>query len=124
MAGGKPAVTPEHILTGHTPEIVDLANQLRGLVRAAAAELAETAYPVWHAIGYRHPAAGYVCGIFPYADHLKVYFEHGRFLPDPAGVLEGDGQQTRYVRIQDEDELAAKAPALADLVTAGIGFKN
>lgn len=113
---------PEHILADHSPRIRALARRLRGIVRRAVPEASEVAYPTWHAIGYRHPKAGYFCGIFPYDDHIKVYFEHGIRLPDPSGLLEGDGRQTRYLRVQRVKDI--RMAALRRLLLAAIDLKR
>ncbi len=70
---------------------------LRGLIRDALPEVEEAARPGWHAIGYRHPDQGYLCGIFPHDDAVKLGFEFGMLLPDPDRLLSGDGKQLRYV---------------------------
>lgn len=103
------SLTPDQILAGHASTVRGLAERLRKLIRQTISEAYEVAYPVWHAIGYRHPQAGYCCGIFPYQDHVKVYFEYGRFLPDPDRLLKGDGKQTRYVFIQHPTDIQVRA---------------
>ena len=102
-------LTPEHILTGHTPEVQELCEALRSLVRAAAPEVSEVAYPSWHGIGYRHPESGYFCAIFPQMDYVKLGFEFGVLLPDPEGLLEGNGKQVRYVNIRQLADIRAEA---------------
>jgi hypothetical protein len=51
----------------------------------------------WGSVNYRHPAAGFVCAIFPLEDHVSLVFEHGRQLSSP--LLEGDGKQVRFIRL-------------------------
>jgi hypothetical protein len=75
------------------------------LVRETVPEADERAYAGWHAIGYRTLEAGYFAGIFPRDEHCDLLFEYGIGLPDPEGVLEGEGTQTRYIRIWDPDEI-------------------
>ncbi|MSQ06222.1 MAG: DUF1801 domain-containing protein [Dehalococcoidia bacterium] len=115
-------MTPEQILADHIPPIVALAQRLRQLMLQAAPEAREAAYPGWHAIGYRHPQAGYFCGIFPYADHLKLYFEYGKFLPDPEHRLQGDGRQTRYLVIESPENI--HAGYISQLVKDSIALKS
>ena len=72
---------------------------------AADPDLTERLYPGWRGVGYRHPEAGYVCGIFPQPDgQLHLLFEHGATMPDPEGVLQGSGTQTRYLIVDRVDE--------------------
>lgn len=115
-------MTPDQILTDHIPPIVTLAQRLRGLVLQGVPEAQEVAYPGWHAIGYRHHDAGYFCGIFPFADHIKLYFEYGRFLPDPGRILQGDGRQTRYLVIKSSEEI--DAGYINQLVKDSIALKS
>ena len=100
---------PEDILLDHRPGVRELAEQLRGIILAAAPEASETAYPTWHAIGYRHPRAGYFCGIFPQVESVRLIFEFGVLLPDPGRVLEGSGKQVRYVEIREGDPVPVEA---------------
>ena len=82
-----------------------ISEELRKLIREALPEATESGHPTWHSIGYRHPKAGYVCGIFPHKDSVDLVFEFGILLPDPHQVLWGDGKQTRYIPITTIDEL-------------------
>ncbi len=86
-------------------EIRAIAEGLRRLSRESMPEAAESGHPTWHSIGYRHPKAGYVCGIFPHKDSVDLVFEFGILLPDPHQVLQGEGKQTRYIPITTIDEI-------------------
>jgi|SRR3990172_2867287 len=96
---------PEDILIDHTPEVRQLAQELRRLVRETVPEAIEVAYPVWHAIGYRHPRLGYFCGIFPQKDSASLLFEFGVLLPDPQGLLRGQGKQVRSVPVRRAEDI-------------------
>ena len=100
MPSPKPSLTPEKLLERYPPGIQALTGQLRRLVMAAVPEASEYVNAGWCAIAYRHPDAGYFCGLFPFADHVKLLFEHGVELDDPAGLLEGDGRQVRYIAMR------------------------
>lgn len=96
---------PEDILIDHTPEVRQLAQELRKLVQETVPEAIELAYPVWHAIGYRHPRLGYFCGIFPQKDSANLLFEFVVLLPDPLGLLHGQGKQVRYVPVRRVEDI-------------------
>src|SRR5262245_35465756 len=66
-------VSPEEILADHAPPVRELAETLRGIVRAEVPEASEAGYPGWHGFGYRHPRAGYFGVIFPYADTVSIF---------------------------------------------------
>ena len=98
-------ISPEFILAGHTPRVRALAERLRKLIRQSVPAATETAYPVWHGIGYRHLESGYFCAIFPQEEMIKLGFEYGVMLPDPEGLLEGTGKQVRYVYIRGMSDI-------------------
>ena len=85
------------------PDLYGLATWTRRAVRAADPDLTENVYRGWGGIGYRHPEAGYICAIYPRSRWIVLHFEHGASMPDPDGVLLGDGKQTRFLRIQEPD---------------------
>ncbi len=98
------------ILAGHAPEVRALAERLLALVRdALPADAREVAYPGWHGIGFRDPRAGYVGGVFPLEDRVRVLLERGVELDDPEGVLTGDGRQVRVVELRPGDRVPEDA---------------
>ena len=116
------ALRPEDILVDHSLEVRSLVEQLRSLIRETVPEAAELAYPVWHAIGYRHPHSGYFCGIFPHTDRVNLAFEFGVLLPDPQGILEGDGKQVRYMRIREPADIHSEA--IQDLIQSALSLPH
>lgn len=86
-------------------EVRAIAEGLRRLIRETMPEATESGYLTWHSIGYRHPKAGYVCGIFPHKDSVDLVFEFGILLSDPHQVLQGDTKQVRYLPITKIDEI-------------------
>lgn len=99
--------SPEAILAPHTPAVRALCEHLRALLRDTLPGATEHGYPGWHAIGYRHPAAGYVCGIFPFTNHVRLLFEHGVLLHDPEQRLRGEGKQVRYLEFRNVEDIDA-----------------
>jgi len=96
------------ILAGHSPDIAHLVGRLREIVRRTVPAAVESAHPVWHSIGYRHPDSGYFCGLFPQSDRVDIAFEFGVLLPDPNGLLQGGGKQVRYVRVSRMKDLRVR----------------
>jgi hypothetical protein len=78
--------------------VADVALWACAAVRAADPDVAPRVYRGWRGIGFRHPEAGYVCGVFPKDDGVELVFEHGASLPDPRRVLRGSGQ-TRVLHV-------------------------
>ena len=107
-----PMLTPEDILSGHSPLVRLIAQRLRDLIQATVPEMTERAYPGWHGIGFRHPRSGYVCGIFPGEQSVKLVFEHGVQLLDPHQVLRGNGKQTRHLDLFKEKDITTDSISL------------
>lgn len=93
-------------------KVYGLAAWVREAVLASDPDLTERVYRGWRGVGFRHPEAGYVCGIFPRDDVVELLFEHGAWLPDPDGLLRGDGIQTRVIPVTEPD------PALRERIRA------
>lgn len=53
------------------------------------------------------------------ANGVRLYFTHGVSLPDPHGILLGDGRQTRYIKIEAVTVLLR--PEVESLLTAALG---
>jgi len=94
-----PTSAVTQLLAGHPAAIRSVALRLRELVRLVLPDAQEKVLSGWHALAYHDPVAGYVCGIFPFDDHVKLLFEHGVSMDDPAQLLEGTTRQTRHVTL-------------------------
>ena len=101
----KIVVSVESILADHQPEIRELVEHLRVVIRRTVPEATETAHAVWHSIGYTHPRGGYFCGIFPLRERIDLAFEFGVLLSDPDRLLEGNGKQVRYLRYRKTGDI-------------------
>lgn len=117
-------VAPEVILAGHSPAVRALAEAVRGLVREVVPEADERGNPGWHSINYRHAEVGYFFGVFPFAEEVRLVFEWGTRLDDPAAILEGETLRVKHVTLRSMDDFAAKRQALALLLMQAIGLGN
>ncbi|QZY29109.1 DUF1801 domain-containing protein [Nocardioides coralli] len=64
---------------------------------------------------------GNIASFYPKArKHVSLMFHQGASLPDPAGLLEGEGDTSRVAKFADADDLAAKVDALQGLVRAWV----
>jgi hypothetical protein len=111
-------LTVEDLLQGHTNDIATTALWLRELVRSAIPDASEKVWAGWRGIGYHHPEAGYVCGIFLHERIVKLFFEYGADLPDPTHILTGTGRRGRSVAIDHPDQVLAAQ--IIDLIDAAI----
>lgn len=114
------ALAASSLLAEHTPDVVALTRILRATVRSALPWAVEKINPGWHGLAYHDPEAGYVAGIFPGDESVRLGFEHGVELPDPENLLEGDGSQVRYV-VLDEWAEQLREPT-TDLLQAAVEF--
>lgn len=83
--------------------VADLAQNLALTILSVRPDLDGKARLGWGSVNYQHPKAGFVCAIFPMADHVSLVFEHGRLLSSP--LLQGNGKQVRYIRFEPGDEI-------------------
>lgn len=98
-------MTIDELLADHTAPVVALVGELRAIVLDEVPDAIERVHPGWHAIGFHHPWAGYLGGIFPRQAHVELLFEHGRALPDPTGFLTKHGTQTASALLRPGDDI-------------------
>ena len=65
----------------------------------------------WRSINFRHELAGYFGAVFPNEERAIVYFEYGRLLSDPDGLLDGglDLKRGRFMRLSPDAALPEEA---------------
>lgn len=112
----------EELLADHDPEVRELVMRAVDFVRGALPEAEIRVWRGWGGAGFIDPSAGYVCGVFPRSDHVRLLFEHGALLPDPEGLLRGEGSQTRYVPMDCWDP--GLETGLLDLVDAAASLRS
>ncbi len=101
----------------------DIVYELRNLIASVAPRVTEAV--LWKGISYYDkerggPVSAGICQIGLEADHVRLGFVHGAFLPDPSGLLEGDRKAKRYVRIPSYE--AAPWEDLKALIAASTRF--
>ena len=68
---------------------------------------------------------GNIASFFPKAKaHASLMFHTGASLPDPEGLLEGEGDTSRVAKFADAADLERKREALQGLVRAWIAAKG
>jgi hypothetical protein len=103
-------------------------NPQKELVQAVRAVVLDVDGRISEAIKWKAPTfsfRGNIASFYPRsAKHVALMFHTGATLPDPMGLLEGEGDTSRVARFVDADDLAAKADALRELVRAWISLKE
>jgi hypothetical protein len=100
--------SPEEFLSTFPPEIRELANELRSLVKETIPHVKEVVYTGWKLVGYRVKKGrsdAYFCFIAPFENRVMLGFEYGIQLFDPALRLEGDGTQVRYLTVREKEDI-------------------
>jgi hypothetical protein len=103
-------------------------NPKKELVEAVRAVILETDSRVEEAVKWKAPTfmyRGNIASFFPRAKKVvTLMFHTGASLPDPDGLLEGDGETARTARFADAADLDAKREALQRLVRAWIESRS
>lgn len=88
-----PLPAPIQVMTSDLVELFTRHPGVTGQVRTG-----------WRSINFRHELAGYFGAIFPNEERVIVYFEYGRLLSDPDGLLDGgpDLKRGRFMRLSPE----------------------
>lgn len=93
-----------------------LVADLAALIKTIGPGIREAVRPEMRCVRYSHARCGYFCGIYPQISSVQLLFEFGVLLPDPEGLLEGDGPHVRFVTAWADEPV--RMPALRRLVAA------
>ena len=96
------------LLDGARPGVARTTRRLVGLLRRQHPDLTPAVRAGWRSINFRHPRAGYVCGVFAQTEDTLLGFENGRLLDNSAGLLEGETlKKVRFIRFRPGDRIPA-----------------
>ena len=101
-------VTVDAYIAGLSPEFRAIAERLAGIVHAVVPKA--TSSIKWGQPVFEH--GGPMIWMKAFTKHFGLGFWRGAELPDPQGILEGDGDRMRHVKLRapaDIDERAVKA---------------
>ena len=100
-----------------------MARSTRALILGIQPDLLEQADPANRLIsfGVGTRMADTVCTISPLKSGVNLGFYRGVELPDPAGLLVGNGRARRHVRLNAQTDL--DRPGLRELIRAAIAAK-
>jgi hypothetical protein len=92
-----------------------IAEALRSIVRQVVPDAIEAVRPGWRLIGYKVPVGRrsvYFAYVAPEPIHVHLGFEHGIFMNDPDGRLEGahlNLRKVRFLTLRSVDEVDEEA---------------
>jgi hypothetical protein len=120
-----PATQLSLFLSRFSPNIIKLAKAARAKLRKRLPGAIEMVYDNYNAlvIGYsptERPSDA-ILSIVIWPRKVSVCFIHGKHLPDPQGVLQGDGSQVRFIRL-DPGAAILDTAAIRTLVSEAIAF--
>ncbi len=105
-----------HLLDYYPGPVRALVAELSTLIKSAAPGAREAVRLEPRCLRYSHARCGYFCGLYPQVSGAQLLFEFGVLLPDPEGLLEGDGTHVRFVTAWANQPL--RTAALRRLVVA------
>lgn len=99
----------------------DLVDAVRRVILDADDRVTETVK--WQAPTFMY--RGNIASFYPKSRaHVSLMFHTGASLPDPHGLLEGEGDVSRVAKFVDAEDLDQKTPALQELIRAWIESKG
>ena len=136
MMTDSPAKQLDALIRRFDPAIQKVVRQARTKLRKRMPAAVELVYDNYNAlaIGYgsSERRGDWIVSLAVYARGVNLYFIYGVALPDPRGLLEGSGNQGRFLRLESPamldrreiDDLLKAAIAEADtpLPTRGKGY--
>lgn len=106
----KPPAELVKFLKPYDREIQALALQVRALVLEEMAPCYENIYDAYSAVaigyGFSDRLRDGVFHVAVYTMHVNLGFNYGATLPDPLGILEGNGNRIRHLSIKTAADLA------------------
>jgi len=111
----------DRFLDAYTPEIAAFARVALAKMRKRLPHAVEMVYDNYNALvcgfGPTERASEAVFSIVMFPKYVSLCFLQGAVLPDPKGLLEGEGNVVRHIRLQDQETLD-RADVKAMMATA------
>jgi hypothetical protein len=95
-------------LDAYDRSIADLALSLREIILEEVPDASESIYQVYTVaiwFGFSGKMKDMFCYIATNRRHINLGFPRGSTLPDPNGVLEGDGKAMRHIKFESQRDL-------------------
>jgi hypothetical protein len=99
----------DRFLDAFTPEIAAFARVALVKIRKRLPNAVEMIYDNYNALacgfGPTEKTSEAIFSIAVYPKNVNLFFLQGAALPDPKGLLQGEGNVVRYIRLEDEKTL-------------------
>lgn len=100
-----------------SPELAEVVEEVRHLIRETAPNAEERVYSEGKGIGYRVPGAGTPFMLFMMPNRIALVFWYGAVMPDPHRLLEGAPKyKSRWVTLRPGKEIPYES--LSQLILA------
>jgi hypothetical protein len=104
-----PEVQLDNFLDAFTLEIAAFARVALAKMRQRLPHAVEMIYDNYNALacgfGPTEKTSEAIFSIAVFPKNVSLFFLQGAVLPDPKGLLQGEGNVVRYIRLKDEDTL-------------------
>ena len=99
----------DRFLDAYAPEVAQLARKGLAKLRKRLPHASEMVYDNYNALacgfGPSERVSDVIFSIALYPRHINFFFLQGAKLPDPDGLLQGEGSAVRHIRLEDEKTL-------------------
>jgi hypothetical protein len=96
-------------LDAYTPDVADIARRTLTKLRKRLPNAIEMVYDNFNALacgfGPSERVSDAIFSIAVYPKHVNFFFLQGAKLPDPDGLLQGEGSRVRHICLEDEKTL-------------------
>jgi hypothetical protein len=96
-------------LDAYAPEIAQLARKALAKLRKRLPHAIEMVYDNYNALacgfGPDERVSNVIFSIALYPKHINLFFLQGAKLPNPDGLMQGEGSTVRHIRLEDETTL-------------------
>jgi hypothetical protein len=115
-----PSQQVEDFISKFDPAIAKLARSVRRAMRKRFPTAVELVYDNYNALamgfGPTERSSDVIVSVAVYARGVNLYFMYGRSLPDPKKLLQGQGNQGAFIRVENIEVL--KDPGVNTLLEA------
>lgn len=119
-------------MSNRNPKVDDwfksYGNPQKDLVQKVRNAILDTDKRITEDIKWQAPTfiyKGNIASFFPKSKKaVSLMFHKGASIPDPSGLLEGDGDVSRVARFTDDGDLDSKKAALQDVIRAWIALQD
>jgi hypothetical protein len=111
-------------LARYPAAIREMSEHLRRVMKQAMPEARETLYAGQNHIGYGFGSGmrARICYICPMRDYVRLGFMYGAVLPDPDGLLLGEGKRLRHIKVRSMAD--ARNASIVALIEAANAYSH